>query len=72
MPSHDIEGEPIDQKTAEPEVLAVEIVDGQSCVTIYRRGKLVLVESDAPLMLQEETGPPPVYLPAGSGDAPPT
>ena len=69
MPSHDIEGEPIDQKTAEPEVLAVEIVDGQSCVTIYRRGKLVLVESDAPLLQEAETLPAPVYSPTGSGNA---
>ena len=48
LPSHDANGLPINQKTAQPEDLPVEIDGGLVCVTIYRTGKLVLVESDAP------------------------
>ena len=65
MPSHDLDGVPINHKTTAPETLPVDIVDGMTCVTIYRTGKLVLVESDAamdaPVTVPE---PEPVWVPA--------
>ena len=74
LPSHDENGVPIDQKTAQPLTLPVRLVDGQTCVTVYQTGKLVLVESDSPLLAQTQEASPPVfaYSPTGSGDAPVT
>ncbi len=69
MPSHAANSAPINQKTAQPETLAVELVNGMTCVTVYRTGKLVLVAGE-PLVAQtqqEEAQPQvsePVWRPA--------
>ena len=67
LPSHDANGQPINQKTAQPEELPVEIIDGMTCVTINRTGKLVLVRSDAPvpptIITQTQQEPEPVWEP---------
>ena len=60
MPSHDENGQPINQKTAQPETLPVEIIDGMTCVTINRTGKLVLVYAEPPTIItqtQQESAP---------------
>ena len=60
LPSHDENGQPINQKTAQPETLPVELVDGMTCVTIKRTGKLVLVYAEPPTIItqtQQETAP---------------
>ena len=65
LPSHDANGVAINQQTAHPETLPVELVDGMTCVTIYRTGKLVLLESDEPptIITQTQQEPEPVWEP---------
>ena len=45
VPSHDADRQPIDQKTAQPETLPVEVDGEHVCVTINRDGKLFLIDA---------------------------
>ena len=74
LPSHDANGVAINQKTAQPEELPVEVDGDHVCVTINRDGKLFLVEGE-PLVLQVQTQTVqvvPAVSPTGAGDAPET
>ena len=64
LPSHDANGQPINQKTAQPEELPVEIIDGMTCVTINRDGKLFLIDAAPPTIItQTQQEPEPVWEP---------
>ena len=62
MPSHDANGHPIDHKTTPPETLPADHVDGMTCVTINRTGKLVLVYAEPPVAAEQQA-PAPVWQP---------
>ena len=71
VPSHDADRQPIDQKTAQPETLPVEVDGEHVCVTINRDGKLFLIDA-APLVTRTQAVSPVPYSPTGSGPAPET
>ena len=71
LPSHDANNMPINQKTAVPEELPVEVDGEHVCVRISRDGKLFLVAGE-PLVLQTQTVSMQVFprsAPTGAGDA---
>ena len=71
VPSHDADRQPINQKTAQPETLPVEVDGEHVCVTINRDGKLFLIDA-APLVTRTQAVSPVPYSPTGSGPAPET
>ena len=71
VPSHDADRQPINQKTAQPETLPVEVDGEHICVTINRDGKLFLIDAP-PLVTRTQAVSPVPYSPTGSGPAPET
>ena len=71
VPSHDADRQPIDQKTAQPETLPVEVDGEHICVTINRDGKLFLIDAPPRVTRTQAVAPVP-YSPTGSGPAPET
>ena len=63
LPSHDASGMHIDQKTAAPEELPVEVDGEHVCVTINRDGKLFLVEGEPLVLHTQSIQPVPVWEP---------
>ena len=64
VPSHDADRQPIDQKTAQPETLPVEVDGEHVCVTINRDGKLFLIDAAPPTIItQTQQEPEPVWEP---------